>query len=127
MLIALGSISQTTKNDTICLPINELKIAINKIEVCEIIKQELQTTKNLLDYKEQQIINYDSIIIIYKKREQTNINYIDSYKKIVANYQKNIINSSAKIEYQNKVIRKKNKHKFIFTIIGFLLGVLIVK
>jgi hypothetical protein len=127
MVIALDSISQTLKNDTICLPINELKIAINKIEVCEIVKQELEITKCLLDLKTKQIINYDSIIIVYKKREQINMNYIDSYKKIVANYQKNIINSSAKIEYQKEVIRKKNKHKFIFTIIGFLLGVLIVK
>jgi hypothetical protein len=127
MVIALDSISQTFKSDTICLPINELKIAINKIEVCEIVKQELELTKGLLDLKTKQIHNYDSMIIVSKKREETYNNYIDSYKKIVANYQKNIINSSAKIEYQKEVIRKKNKHKFIFTIIGFLLGVLIVK
>ena len=127
MAIALDSISQTSKNDTICLPINELKIAINKIEVCEIVKQELEITKGLLDFKTKQIYNYDSMIIVLKKREVTYNNYIESYKKIVTNYQKNILNCSAKVEYQKDVIRKKNKHKFIFTIIGFLLGVLIVK
>ena len=127
MVIALDSISQTSKNDTICLPINELKIAINKIEVCEIVKQELEITKGLLDLKTKQIYNYDSMIIVSKKREVTYNNYIESYKKIVTNYQKNILNCSAKVEYQQKIIKRKNKHKFIFTIIGFLLGVLIVK
>ena len=127
MVIALDSISQTLKNDTICLPINELKIAINKIEVCEIVKQELEITKGLLDLKTKQIYNYDSMIIVSKKREVTYNNYIESYKKIVTNYQKNILNCSAKVEYQQKIIKRKNKHKFIFTIIGFLLGVLIVK
>lgn len=127
MVIALDSISQTSKNDTICLPINELKIAINKIEVCEIVKQELEITKGLLDLKTKQIYNYDSMIIVSKKREVTYNNYIESYKKIVTNYQKNILNCSAKVEYQQKIIKRKNKHKFIFTIIGFLLGVLIIK
>ena len=50
MVIALDSISQTLKNDTICLPINELKIAINKIEVCEIVKQELESTNFYDEY-----------------------------------------------------------------------------
>jgi hypothetical protein len=127
MVIALDSISQTSKNDTICLPINELKIAINKIEVCEIVKQELEITKGLLDLKTKQIYNYDSMIIVSKKREVTYNNYIESYKKIVTNYQKNILNCSAKVEYQQKIIKRKNKHKFIFTIIGFLLGVILIK
>lgn len=125
MQIALGSISQTIKIDTVCLSINELKAAINKIEVCEVIKKELYATKYLLEFKDKQINNYDSIIIIHKKREQLNNNYIDSYKKIVANYQKNILNSSAKIEYQEEVIRRKNKHKYIFTILGILIGILL--
>jgi hypothetical protein len=127
MLIALDSISQTTKIDTICLPITELKLAINKIEVCEIIKQELDITKGILDLKTKQIQNYDSIIKVSKNKEETYINYINSYKKIVLNYQKNILNCTAKVEYQQEVIRKKNKHKFIYGIVGFVLGVILIK
>jgi len=127
MVIALDSISQTSKNDTICLPINELKIAINKIEVCEIVKQELEITKGLLDLKTKQIHNYDSMIIVSKKREETYNNYINNYKKIVANYQKNILNCSAKVEYQEVKIRRKNRHKFIYGILGFVLGIVLIK
>ena len=127
MLIALDSISQTTKIDTICLPITELKLAINKIEVCEIIKQELDITKGILELKTKQILNNDSLIKVSKKREELLNNHINSYKKIVLNYQKNILNASAKIEYQDEVIRKKNKHKFIYGILGFVLGVILIK
>jgi hypothetical protein len=109
------------------LPINELKIAINKIEVCEIVKQELVTTKYLLDLKNSQIANQDSSFIYYKKRETKYLQLVENLKKINSNYQKNILNCSAKVEYQEKIIKRKNKHKFIFTIIGFVLGVILIK
>ena len=127
MLIAFASISQTIKIDTICLPIVELKLAINKIEVCEIIKQELDITKGILELKTKQILNNDSLIKVSKKREELLNNHINSYKKIVLNYQKNILNASAKIEYQDEVIRKKNRHKYIYGILGFVLGLVLFK
>jgi hypothetical protein len=127
MVIALDSISQTLKSDTICLPVSELKIAINKIEVCEIVKQELVATKYLLELKNSQIANQDSAFIYYKKREAKYVQLVENLKKINSNYQKNILNCTAKFEYQEKIIKRKNKHKFIFTIIGFVLGVILIK
>jgi hypothetical protein len=127
MLIALESISQTLKNDTICLPISELKIAINKIEVCEIVKQELVSTKYLLELKNSQIANQDSTLIYYKKREAKYLQLVENLKKINSNYQKNIFNCSAKVEHQEKIIRRKNRHKFIYGIVAFILGVVLVK
>jgi hypothetical protein len=127
MVIALESISQTLKNDTICLPISELKIAINKIEVCEIVKQELVATKYLLELKNSQIANQDSGFIYYKKREAKYVQLVENLKKINSNYQKNILNCSAKVEYQESVIKKKNRHKYIFGILGFVLGIFLVK
>jgi hypothetical protein len=109
------------------LPIVELKLAINKIEVCEIIKQELDITKGILELKTKQILNNDSLIKVSKKREELLNNHINSYKKIVLNYQKNILNASAKIEYQDEVIRKKNRHKYIYGILGFVLGLVLFK
>lgn len=126
MVIASGTISQTLKNDTICLPIDVLKMAINKIEVCEIIKQELVATKYLLELKNSQIANLDSTLIYHKKREVKYLQLVENLKKINTNYQKNIFNNSAKIEFQEKQIRKKNRHKFIYGILGFVLGVLIL-
>jgi hypothetical protein len=127
MLIALDSISQTSKNDTICLPINELKVAINKIEVCEVMKIELNETKYILDLKNRQLANQDSEIVYLKKREKRYVQLVDNMKKINSNYQKNIYNATAKIEYQEKVIRRKNRHKFIYGILGFILAIVVVK
>jgi hypothetical protein len=115
------------KNDTICLPISELKIAINKIEVCEIVKQELVSTKYLLELKNSQIANQDSTLIYYKKRETKYIQLVENLKKINSNYQKNILNCSAKVEHQEKIIRRKNRHKFIYGIVAFILGVVLIK
>jgi nitrogen fixation/metabolism regulation signal transduction histidine kinase len=108
------------------LPIDELKVAINKIEVCEIIKQELVATKYLLEFKNSQISNLDSTLIYYKNKEIKYLQLVENLKKINTNYQKNIFNNTARIEYQEKQIRKKNRHKFIYGILGFVLGVLIL-
>lgn len=126
MQIAFVSISQTiNQSDTVCLPVNQLKIAINKIEVCEVFKIELAQTKYLLELKNSQINNQDSIINLYKKKNNKNNQYIENLKKINENYQKNIFNCSAKVEYQEKIIKRKNTFKYIFGIIGILIGFVI--
>lgn len=127
MLIASEGISQTSKSDTVCLPTKELKLAINKIEVCEVLKIELNQTKYLVDLKNKQIENQDSTIDYLKKREVKYNQLVENMKKINANYQKNIYNNTAKIEYQEKVIRRKNRNKYIYGIVGFILAIVVVK
>ncbi len=128
MQIAYIGISQTlNQSDTVCLPVNQLKIAINKIEVCEVIKIELAQTKYLIDLKNTQIYNQDSIINLYKKKNTKNLQLIENLKIINSNYQKNIFNCSAKVEYQEKIIKRKNNFKYVFGIVGIILGIFISK
>lgn len=127
MLIALESISQTSA-DTVCLPLSQLKIAINKIEEGKVMGKEIVLLKDKLETVERRVMVKDSIILVYQKNES-------NYRRLINNYESNISNNSTivanlekSLKYQRRVANKQKFQKWMVAVlgvgVGYLIGVL---
>lgn len=126
MLIALDGISQTSK-DTVCLPVEQVKKAINLIEVGKVREQELDLTKKALTLAESRLASKDSIINLNLVKEKAQLSVIEGYKKNLSNSNQIISN----LEHNIKVVERENRLqkplKWIFGAIGLAAGILISK
>lgn len=126
LLIAYEGISQTSK-DTTCLPNEQLRRAINRLETCKVTEEELSITKSLLGNAEKRLINRDSLILVFIRAEGNYRTLIDNYEQTLVN-DKNIINKLEKtITLQNRTIRKQKWGKWAVAVLGVGVGILIAK
>lgn len=126
MLIALGSISQTS-SDTVCLPSSQLKLAIEKIERGKQVERELILTNNKVVILEKRIALKDSLISNYNDNEKY-------YNKLISNYETSLLNNTSQIQnleeslrLSKKIGRRQKLSKWIIGILGLGLGYLIGK
>lgn len=126
MLIALGSISQTS-SDTVCLPSSQLKLAIEKIEKGKQVERELILTNNKVVILEKRIALKDSLISKYNDNEKY-------YNKLISNYETSLLNNTSQIQnleeslrLSKKIGRRQKLSKWIIGILGLGLGYLIGK
>ena len=125
-LIAYESISQSS-NDTACIPIAQLKVAINKIETAKVVQNELQLTKNALNIAEKRLVVKDSIINVHELKEVAYKAIIADYKKTEQNSEQVIFNLEKAITLEQRKTRRQKFGKVLGVIAGVAFGVLISK
>jgi len=127
MLIALESISQTSKIiDTICLPVSQLKIAINQIEIGKVNLEELISTKKIVLYQDSIIKKKDSLISLLHKTITKNVNIISNMKRVDSLKQKIIYNQNVDIYIYKSKLRKSKFAKYLIATL-FTLFIIIKK
>jgi uncharacterized protein YdcH (DUF465 family) len=126
MGIASESISQTSK-DSICLPIDQLKKAINTIERGKVMEEELSLVKNKLQLKDSLIVLKDSIISQYVFRENNYQSLMSNYQNNISNDGKIIDNLQTTINLSKKISKRQAVSKWIVGILGLSIGYLIAK
>lgn len=126
LLTASAAISQTS-SDTTCLPNEQLKKAINRIETCKVIEEELVSTKTLLTNSEKRVLNRDSAIAVYKQSELTYKNLVLNYEQNLSNDKKIIGNLEKTITLQKRIARKQKLSKWIVGGLGIAIGYFISK
>ncbi len=126
MGIASESISQTFK-DSICLPIDQLKKAINTIERGKVMEEELSLVKNKLQLKDSLIVLKDSIISQYVFRENNYQSLMSNYQTNIKNDGKIIDNLQTTINLSKKISNRQAVSKWIVGILGLSIGYLIAK
>ena len=127
LLVTVFEATSQTSKDTTCLPNEQLKKAVDRIELCKVMEKEIALSKELISNQIKLLSNKDSIIAT-QKTENT------QYKDVILNYKKTeegllgIIDSQKKqIKTREKIYRRQKKTKYITAIIGFALGFLITK
>jgi hypothetical protein len=126
MLIALGSISQTS-NDTLCIPVSQLKKAIVKIESGKVAAQEVVLLKDKIQLIERKVALKDSLIVIYMKNEGNYRRLINNYEATIENNAKLINNLEVSVKYHKKIARRQKFQKWAVGAIGIGLGVFLIK
>ena len=125
-LIASEGISQTS-NDTICLPSSQLKKAINRIETCKVIEEELTLTKESLQTANQRLTLKDSIITSFRLQTANYTRLIDNYTQNVTSLENINYNLKKEVSLHQKIIRRQKLSKWLVGGIGLGLGILISK
>ena len=125
-LTALESTSQTS-NDTLCIPVSQLKKAITKIEEGKVSALEVNLLKDKIQLIERKVVVKDSLIGVYMKNES-------NYKRLVNNYETSLLNNATQInnleisvKYYKKIARRQKFQKWAVGVIGIGLGVLLIK
>lgn len=126
MLIAFDCISQSS-NDTACIPISQLKIAINKLETAKVVEKELQLTKDALGVAEKKLIVKDSIINLFADKEFSYKSIIADYKKSVANSEEVVFNLEKALTLERRRVNRQKFGKWIGVAAGITFGLLISK
>lgn len=126
LLTAYEATSQTSA-DTTCLPNEQLKKAINRIETCKVIEEELVNTKTLLINSEKRVSNRDSAISVFKQSELTYKNLVANYEQNLSNDKKIIGNLEKTITLQKRISRRQKLSKWIVGGLGIAIGYFIAK
>lgn len=125
-LIASEGISQSS-NDTICLPSSQLKKAINRIETCKVIEEELSLTKESLQTANQRLTLKDSIITSFRLQTANYTRLIDNYTQNITSLENINSNLKKEVSLHQKIIRRQKLSKWLVGGIGLGLGILISK
>lgn len=125
-LIASEGISQSS-NDTICLPSSQLKKAINRIETCKVIEEELTLTKESLQTANQRLTLKDSIITSFRLQTANYTRLIDNYTQNITSLENINSNLKKEVSLHQKIIRRQKLSKWLVGGIGLGLGILISK
>lgn len=126
MLIALDGISQNSK-DTVNLPIEQAKKAINIIEVGKVREQELVLTKKALTLAESRLSSKDSIINYLFSKDKAYQSIIEGYKKNLSNSDQIVSNLEHNLKVTEGEVKKQKGLKWLFGAGGVLTGFLIFK
>jgi hemerythrin-like domain-containing protein len=125
-LTALESTSQTS-NDTLCIPVSQLKKAINKIEEGKVAAKEVVILKDKIELIERKVVVKDSLIGVYLKNESNYSRLINNYETSLLNNTTQINNLEISVKYYKKIARRQKFQKWAVGIIGIGLGVLLIK
>lgn len=104
-----------------------MRSAINKLESCKIVAEELKLTQKLLINSTQLIEIKDSIIVKYSQREINYKNLINNYELIKKNDSTQIAYLHQMVKKEKKINRRKTFNNFIFGILGVSFGIIIAK
>lgn len=126
MGIALDSISQTS-SDTICLPISQLKIAINRLEEGKVVAKENVLLNIKVDNLQKRMYLKDSIIGIYLNNESQYRNLINNYETNISNNAKIVENLEKVVSLNKKIARRQKFQKWLGAIVGVGIGILVTK
>jgi hypothetical protein len=126
MLIVSDCISQSS-NDTICLPLAQLKKAINKIEEAKINSKEIIILNDKIQIIEKKLAVKDSLLYIYMKNESNYKRIINNYEQSLSNNVTTIDNLEKSIKYHKKIARRQKFQKWSVAFIGIGLGYLLIK
>ena len=64
------SISQNLNDSVTCIPNTQLRLAINLIEKGKVTQEELDSTKQLVNYLNKRITTKDSLLYRYGQKDQ---------------------------------------------------------
>jgi hypothetical protein len=123
LLIASEGISQTY--DTICIPANQLKSAILKVEEAKILREELNLTKLQMVNLERRLDVRDSLIWNYNRMYQLLKSDISNLELQKANDHTTIKNLEKTITLSEKAFRRQKSSAYMLGIAGIVLGVFI--
>lgn len=121
MLIALESTSQTSA-DTVCLPLSQLKIAINKIEEGKVMAKEIVLLKDKIQLVERRVVVKDSLILVYQKNESNYRRLINNYEANISNNATIVANLEKSLKYQRRIANKQKFQKWMVAVLGVGLG-----
>ena len=129
VLLTLNATSQTvsTSKDSTTLPNEQLKKAINIIEVAKVQKRELYVIKQKVLQMDSLIVTKDSLIFQLKKKSSYQDSVISGYVSVVGNYKKSLENANEAFELQKSVLKEEKKKKWIALILGVALGKYLIK
>jgi hypothetical protein len=119
------SISQNLNDSVTCIPNTQLRIAINLIEKGKVTREELDSTKQLVNYLNKRITTKDSLLYRYGQKDQVWKKIDDNNKLKINNLNEVISNSNKIIDIQSKSIRRGKFGKIALLALGFGAGVLI--
>jgi hypothetical protein len=125
-LIAYESISQTSR-DTVCLPVAQVRAAINLIEKGKVMEDELRYTRNAINILENRLIIKDSVISTLILKENAYKSVFENYKKTISNNEQVVENLNKALTLEKRKFRKQGISKWIGAAGAFTLGVLIAK
>jgi len=125
-LTALESTSQTS-NDTLCIPVSQLKKAINKIEEGKVAEKEVVLLKDKIELIERKVVVKDSLIGVYLKNESNYSRLINNYETSLLNNTTQINNLETSVKYYKKIARRQKFQKWAVAGLGIGLGVLLIK
>jgi len=126
MLTALESISQTS-SDTVCLPLPQVKKAINLIEKGKVAEKDLGLSKEAILILEKRISVKDSIISVQNKKEEAYKSIVVNYKQSVANSEEVVANLEKSLLLEKRRARRQGFMKWIAAGAAFFLGSIITK
>jgi hypothetical protein len=120
-------ISQTasTSDSLTTIPTAQLKKAINIIENAKVMKEELGITKHKILVMDSLLITKDKKIVEYKVKDSLNNNIIGSYKEIVLNLNKSLLNSDLSYGLINMKLAGEKRKKWATLVLGVGVGFLI--
>lgn len=129
VLLTLNATSQTvsTSKDSTTLPNEQLKKAINIIEVAKVQKKELYVVKEKVLQMDSLIATKDSLIFQLKKKSSYQDSVIKGYVSVVGNFKKSLENANEAFEIQKGVLKEEKKKKWIALILGVALGKFLIK
>jgi len=119
------SISQNLNDSVTCIPNTQLRLAINLIEKGKVTREELDSTKQLVNYLNKRITTKDSLLYRYGQKDQVWKKIDDNNKLKINNLNEVISNSNKIIDIQSKSIRRGKFGKIALLALGFGAGVLI--
>lgn len=120
-------ISQTasTSDSLTTIPTAQLKKAINIIENAKVMKEELGLTKHKILFMDSLLITKDKKIIEYKVKDSLNTNIIGSYKEVVKNLNKSLLNSDLQYSLVSMKLAGEKRKKWLSLILGVGVGYLV--
>ena len=126
LLTASAATSQSTK-DTTCLPNEQLKKVVNKLEYCKVLEQEIGASRELIIGQKEQLANKDSIIAVQLIKVSTLDKIISNATAVESNLKEIVENQKKQIRIKEKLIKKEKRTKFVTAAIGLIIGFLIAK
>lgn len=125
-LTAYESISQTS-SDTVCLPIAQVKKAINLIERGKVADKELELSREAIALMEKRISVKDSIISAQNLKEEAYKSIVANYKQSVSNSEEIVSNLEKSLVLERRRSRRQGFMKWLGVAAGFGIGYLIAK
>jgi len=125
-LTALESISQTS-SDTVCLPVSQVKKAINLIERGKVADKELELSREAIALLEKRISVKDSIISAQNVKEEAYKSIVANYKQSVANSEEIVSNLEKSLVLERRRARRQGFMKWVTAAGAFVLGVIVIK
>jgi UDP-N-acetyl-D-mannosaminuronic acid transferase (WecB/TagA/CpsF family) len=121
------SISQNLNDSITCIPNSQLRLAINLIEKGKVTQEELDSTKQLVNYLNKRITTKDSLLYRYGQKDQVWKKIDENNKQKINNLNTVISNSNKIIDIQSKSIKRSKFGKITMLMLGLATGIIITK